>query len=1437
MMGEGKMASVKASGKKRPGVGKRILKVVGVALLCLAALVVALMVLLQLSPVRKAILLYALPRASRYIPGELTAAEVAWPQLGTLKFMGVSYMDDDVNVLSADTLIASVRIWPLMSKDMKARQIVAHGLSVDVPALRNLFRADTAAVSMRREPAGFPRPGVVPGLPSVAIEQISIRAPSIRVSEDAGVADLVMIGGFDFSYGGSGTLRIERLEARSDEQTWRIDELNLTADLDEGTLTGEGTGDLRGGYPVVFSVESPAPDEFKVVVASEKSLAPPEDPGVLATLNLERANGELAGIGFDIEVRVPPPENVSEVPALAWWLEGFPMTEGIMATIVGRAALKPEVAFQAHTVFREPTRLDRGMVAVRYEKNIVTVDSLSLAFKPGVIVTTAAEIETGEDILVSLEPIMLQSAFGDEVVTPTAHIRADEKTGTIVYSTKTRALTIEEVQVEGDFGQMTLAGQLDRELEGWFDLIATWSEPPAPLYRTVKGRPGLADSLKAAWAEDAPYSVRLRTTLITKGDLREMEGNASIYLPGPRAFEPLLPAGADLEGLGPLAGDLDFKAVAGGTHAEFDLDLDLGPTEWVDSSAVVLRGHADSIEVEEFFIEMGELRLAVAGKFNMRTRTANAVVNISDAGFLRSLSQSVPDFNLTIEGNYAAAAEGDRRDKIYASLYGDISGAAYTIPSVACTLSQDDSGIRTELRLPEGLVWDYARLDLVEARLASRGDDTLFPVTVAIGAVGEKYEYRQVAEVDVSDSIVCTVDTLRLVAYGNALEAPKPFRVSVDKQTRAFAIEQMDLKGPLGDVSVDGFGGPEGMNLKCAIALNFPESPPPGLGLPKGAWPRRLDANVDIPAVNYVEIDATVEGFMLDDGTSASLAFTFSGGESTVVSTVKLDTDNARVVDGTLSLPAGIRAYPPGLNHREGDLSLAVRLDGYPLLVLHKGAGRSEAGNLVALVDADVQVAGPARAPTAYVAAEASFPDSPELADFSVVAEAALRSDSPVSTVLASRAAELGSRVARALGIESAERLAAEFAVRQGQQSLLAGHLSYPVDFKFDPPTFAKAEGRLDLKVKSDELPLEDIDILLPPEVGLDGTFKIDIAASGPADDPSLSGTVDMVDLGIKYQQILSLLLRGTVKIDGTAMRPALTGDVTVLSSIINLPESPRELHPVEGPSILLDTAWRATIDSLEVGPPRELRAAYDEPLFKPNYDIRIDISRGCWLRGEGLEVEFEGRIQVTQRNNKPVLEGELIARRGTFLFLGRVFDLERGTISFFGEEELNPSLNITVTSAIENYTVMITLGGTLEKPELTLTSVPDLPEGDIMAMILFGKPLEDLNEGQGSILKDRTADVLITMGAAKLQQSLAGQGGIDIVSVRSARGEADQGTALVVGTYITPDLLVSYEQALKEKSTSYIVLEYMLTRYVKLETLYSNQNRSGVGISAEKDY
>ena len=56
--------------------------------------------------------------------------------LGHVELAGIMWESDDGPVLSADTLSVSVRIVPLIRKDIKAKLVVAHGLRVDVPGLK-----------------------------------------------------------------------------------------------------------------------------------------------------------------------------------------------------------------------------------------------------------------------------------------------------------------------------------------------------------------------------------------------------------------------------------------------------------------------------------------------------------------------------------------------------------------------------------------------------------------------------------------------------------------------------------------------------------------------------------------------------------------------------------------------------------------------------------------------------------------------------------------------------------------------------------------------------------------------------------------------------------------------------------------------------------------------------------------------------------------------------------------------------------------------------------------------------------------------------------------------------------------------------------------------------------------------------------------------------
>src|SRR5206468_4543899 len=100
------------------------------------------------------------------------------------------------------------------------------------------------------------------------------------------------------------------------------------------------------------------------------------------------------------------------------------------------------------------------------------------------------------------------------------------------------------------------------------------------------------------------------------------------------------------------------------------------------------------------------------------------------------------------------------------------------------------------------------------------------------------------------------------------------------------------------------------------------------------------------------------------------------------------------------------------------------------------------------------------------------------------------------------------------------------------------------------------------------------------------------------------------------------------------------------------------------------------------------------------------------------------------------------------YTFQGRRFDILRdGTVRFDGLDELDPALDVRTERVIQAVTATVAVRGTLSKPEIVLSSVPPLEEADILALIVFNQPLNQLGEGQQISVAQR-AQALAT-GAA----------------------------------------------------------------------------------------
>ena len=105
--------------------------------------------------------------------------------------------------------------------------------------------------------------------------------------------------------------------------------------------------------------------------------------------------------------------------------------------------------------------------------------------------------------------------------------------------------------------------------------------------------------------------------------------------------------------------------------------------------------------------------------------------------------------------------------------------------------------------------------------------------------------------------------------------------------------------------------------------------------------------------------------------------------------------------------------------------------------------------------------------------------------------------------------------------------------------------------------------------------------------------------------------------------------------------------------------------------------------------------------------NLTVDAPEQMFVRGRGLDTEFGGNMRITGTATAPITVGALHLRRGSLSLGGHTLDFTDGTIGFNGGSLTDPSLNLVATSSTENVTATLTIGGTAQKPTITLSSVP----------------------------------------------------------------------------------------------------------------------------------
>ena len=191
--------------------------------------------------------------------------------------------------------------------------------------------------------------------------------------------------------------------------------------------------------------------------------------------------------------------------------------------------------------------------------------------------------------------------------------------------------------------------------------------------------------------------------------------------------------------------------------------------------------------------------------------------------------------------------------------------------------------------------------------------------------------------------------------------------------------------------------------------------------------------------------------------------------------------------------------------------------------------------------------------------------------------------------------------------------------------------------------------------------------------------------------------------------------------------------------------------------------------------------------------DVQVEIGPDVWLRSSEANIKLGGSLNVTlappaNPGQPPLLalQGTLNADKGTYRlnlvdpFVQPTFDVQRGTLLFFGTPDLNPVLDIAAIHTVRqprlssngrDVRVEVDITGTLARPELTLKNPDNLPlsQSDLLSYLVTGEPAVGLDNtgNQVAALGVRTVGNLLVSALPKNV--------LDYVEIQTATPGTDQ--------------------------------------------------------------
>lgn len=334
--------------------------------------------------------------------------------------------------------------------------------------------------------------------------------------------------------------------------------------------------------------------------------------------------------------------------------------------------------------------------------------------------------------------------------------------------------------------------------------------------------------------------------------------------------------------------------------------------------------------------------------------------------------------------------------------------------------------------------------------------------------------------------------------------------------------------------------------------------------------------------------------------------------------------------------------------------------------------------------------------------------------------------------------------------------------------------------------------------------------------LGLDGRRDVDLSVRADR-------------LRIVRPRLFETVISGDVRLSGAlATGPRLSGALQVNEAEIRIPNSPlgrsgyvpEGLRHVGESTASLRTRENAGITGANGN------GGNRTPIY---LDLELQAPGRVFVRGRGLDAELGGTLRLGGSTADVIPSGSFGLIRGRLDLLGNRFTLTDGSASMVGS--FMPYVRLVATTDSGGVVTSVILEGEVLEPEIRFTSVPELPQDEVLARLIFRRSLTSLSPFQAAQLAMSVATLTGHAEGSFLtraRQTL----GLDDLDVTT---DADGNTALRAGRYLTENVYT--DLSVDSAGRGEVSINLDLTPSITLRGRTDTEGRAGLGVFFERDY